>query len=75
MEAGRIVCTRIGGQLLFGRLWERLGIAERLGQLLTDHGFEFAVERGMLLQHGNATAPHGMAIPFIYHANKTDAKL
>jgi hypothetical protein len=28
MEAGRIACTRIGGPLLFGRLWERLGIAE-----------------------------------------------
>jgi Transposase DDE domain len=45
MEAGRIACTRIGGPLLFGRLWERLGIAEVLGQLLTDRGFEFAVER------------------------------
>ena len=30
MEAGRIACTRIGGPLLFGRLWERLGIAEVL---------------------------------------------
>jgi len=47
MEAGRIACTRIGGPLLFGRLWERLGIAEVLGQLLTDRGFEFAVERAV----------------------------
>jgi hypothetical protein len=47
MAAGRIVCTRIGGPLLFGRLWERLGIAEVLGQLLTDRGFEFAVERAV----------------------------
>jgi Transposase DDE domain len=47
MEAGRIACTRIGGPLLFGRLWERLGIAEVLGQLLTERGFEFAVERAV----------------------------
>jgi hypothetical protein len=25
MEAGRISCMRIGGPLLFGRLWDRLG--------------------------------------------------
>src|SRR5262252_5703270 len=42
MEAGRIACMRIGGPLLFGRLWERLGIAEVLGELLQDRGFEFA---------------------------------
>jgi hypothetical protein len=47
MEAGRIACTRIGGPLLFGRLWEWLGIAEVLGQLLTERGFEFAVERAV----------------------------
>jgi hypothetical protein len=47
MEAGRIACTRIGGPLLFGRLWERLGIAEVLGELLADRGFEFAVERAV----------------------------
>jgi len=47
MEAGRIACTRIGGPLLFGRLWERLGIAEAVGELLQDRGFEFAVERAV----------------------------
>jgi Transposase DDE domain len=47
MEAGRIACTRIGGPLLFGRLWERLGIAEALGELLPSRGFEFAVERAV----------------------------
>ena len=47
MQAGRIVCTRIGGPLLFGRLWERLGIAEVVGELLQDRGFEFAVERAV----------------------------
>jgi hypothetical protein len=30
---------------VWGRLWERLGIAEVLGQLLEDRGFEFADER------------------------------
>jgi hypothetical protein len=47
MEAGRIACTRIGGPLLFGRLWERLGIAEVLGELLASRSFEFAVERAV----------------------------
>lgn len=47
MEAGRIACTRIGGPLLFGRIWERLGIAEVLNDLLRDRGFEFAVERAV----------------------------
>ena len=47
MAAGRIACTRIGGPLLFGRIWERLGIAEVLGELLHDRGFEFAVERAV----------------------------
>jgi hypothetical protein len=47
MEAGRIACTRIGGPLLFGRLWERLGIAAVLRELLQGRGFEFAVERAV----------------------------
>jgi hypothetical protein len=47
MEAGRIACTRIGGPLLFGRLWERLGIAAVLDELLAERGFEFAVERAV----------------------------
>jgi Transposase DDE domain len=47
IEAGRIACTRIGGPLLFGRIWERLGIAAALEELLADRGFEFAVERAV----------------------------
>src|ERR1700749_4075351 len=47
MEAGRVACTRIGGPLLFGRIWERLGIAAVLDELLHDRGFEFAVERAV----------------------------
>ena len=47
MEAGRVACTRIGGPLLFGRVWERLGIARVLGELLQGRGFEFAVERAI----------------------------
>jgi hypothetical protein len=38
---------RIGGPLLFGRLWERLGIAAVLGEVLKTRGFEFAVERAV----------------------------
>ena len=49
MEAGRLSCTRIGGPLLFGRLWERLGIADVLADLLHDRGFDFAVERAVFV--------------------------
>jgi hypothetical protein len=40
---------RIGGPLLFGRLWERLGIAEVLGDLLEGRQFGFAVERAVFV--------------------------
>src|SRR6516164_11542761 len=36
---------RIGGPLLFGRIWERLGIADVLADLLKERAFEFPVER------------------------------
>jgi hypothetical protein len=49
IDAGRIAARRIGGPLLFGRLWERLGIAEVLGDLLENRGFEFAVERAVFV--------------------------
>jgi hypothetical protein len=49
METGRITCTRIGGPLLFGRLWERLGIVDVLIELLHGRGFEFAVERAVFV--------------------------
>ena len=40
---------RIGGPLLFGEIWERLGIADVLGDLLRDRAFEFAVERAVFV--------------------------
>ena len=43
----RSAARRIGGPLLFGRIWERLGIAAVLDELLQDRGFEFAVERAV----------------------------
>src|SRR5512133_2751320 len=49
MDAGRLCCTRIGGPLLFGRLWERLGIADVLADLLRGRGFDFAVERAVFV--------------------------
>jgi Transposase DDE domain len=49
MEAGRLACTRIGGPLLFGRLWVRLGIADVLADLLRGRGFDFAVERAVFV--------------------------
>ena len=39
----------IGPALVFGRLWEQLGLAEVLDELLTGRKFEFAVERAMFL--------------------------
>ena len=38
---------RIGGPLLFGRLWEEFGIKEVLDALLEERSFEFAVERAI----------------------------
>jgi hypothetical protein len=40
---------RIGGPLLFGKIWERLGIADVLADLLRDRAFEFAVERAVFV--------------------------
>ena len=40
---------RIGGPLLFGRLWSRLGIGEVLEELLADRQFGFAVERAVFV--------------------------
>ncbi|MGA2495450.1 MAG: IS1634 family transposase [Roseiarcus sp.] len=44
-----VAAKRIGGPLLFGRLWERLGIGEVLGDLLKERAFEFAVERAVFV--------------------------
>lgn len=49
MEAGDIACRRIGGPLLFGRLWERLGIGELINDLLKGREFEFPVERALFV--------------------------
>jgi hypothetical protein len=64
MEAGRIACTRIGGPLLFGRIWERLGIAEVLNDLLRDRGFEFApgLRRGRLERAVFASVLHRLFV-------------
>ncbi len=40
-----VAAKRIGGPLLFGRIWERLGIDAVLADLLTERAFEFPVER------------------------------
>jgi len=49
MAAGDLCCTRIGGPLLFGRLWERLGIADVLAGLIRGRGFDFPVERAVFV--------------------------
>ena len=40
---------RIGGPMLFGRIWERLGVADVLADLLKARGFEFPVERAVFV--------------------------
>ena len=45
MEAGDLACIRIGGPLLFGRLWERLGLDAVVNDLLDGRDFEFTLER------------------------------
>lgn len=49
ISAGRISALRIGGPLLFGRLWERLGIGEVLEEVLAGRRFGFAVERAVFV--------------------------
>lgn len=49
IDAGRIRAHRIGGPLLFARLWERLGVGEVLEGLLAGRQFGFAVERAVFV--------------------------
>ena len=46
-NAFAVSAKRIGGPLLFGKLWERLGIASVLREMLKGRAFEFAVERAV----------------------------
>jgi transposase len=43
----QLACKRIGGPLLFGRLWEQTGCRAVLEELLAGRGFEFEVERAI----------------------------
>jgi Transposase DDE domain len=43
----RLSTRRIGGPLLFGRLWEQTGCQGVIGELLAGRGFEFEVERAI----------------------------
>ena len=43
----QLACQRIGGPLLFGRLWEQTGCRTVLEELLAGRGFEFAAERAV----------------------------
>ncbi|MFL5333851.1 MAG: IS1634 family transposase [Geminicoccaceae bacterium] len=47
MATGAIACRRIGGPLLFGRLWEQTGCGAVIQDLLAGRGFEFDVERAI----------------------------
>jgi len=48
-DGARVLARRIGGPLLFGRLWQRLGIGEVLEELLAGRQFGFAVERAVFV--------------------------
>jgi Transposase DDE domain len=43
------MAKRIGGPMLFGRIWERVGIGAVLDDLLKDRAFEFPVERAVFV--------------------------
>jgi hypothetical protein len=47
MATGAMACRRIGGPLLFSRLWEQTGCAAVIQELLAGRGFEFSVERAI----------------------------
>jgi hypothetical protein len=49
IDAGKITAHRIGGPLLFGRLWERLGVDAVLTEVLAGRGFGFDVERAVFV--------------------------
>jgi len=44
-----VAAKRIGGPLLFGKIWERLGIDAVLADLLEERAFEFPVERAVFV--------------------------
>ena len=44
-----VAAKRIGGPMLFGRIWERLGVVEVLTDLLEERAFEFPVERAVFV--------------------------
>ncbi len=44
-----VAAKRIGGPMLFGRIWERLGVADVLADLLKARGFGFPVERAVFV--------------------------
>lgn len=46
-EGPRLHCRRIGGPLVFGRLWEETGCRAVLDELLADRAFEVPVERAV----------------------------
>jgi Transposase DDE domain len=46
-DTAGLSCRRIGPPLLFGRLWQEIGIEPVLGELLGSRGFEFPVERAV----------------------------
>src|SRR5215207_4142648 len=48
-QSARLSCKRIGGPLLFGRLWERLGVGAVLRERLASRAFEFALERAVFV--------------------------
>jgi hypothetical protein len=49
IDAGRVAARRIGGPLLFGRLWQRLGVDAVLEEVLEGRQFGFAVERAVFV--------------------------
>ena len=49
IASGALAAKRIGGSLLFGRLWQEVGIGAVLEELLAARGFAFPVERAVFI--------------------------
>jgi transposase len=52
MEVGQLgggLSRQLGPDLVFGRLWQQVGIQQVLGELLRERHFEFSVERAVYL--------------------------
>ena len=69
-----VSAKRIGGPLLFDKIWDRLGVADVLGDLLKDRAFEFAVERAVFVSTLHRIAVERFRWVIACHTCRVDAR-